>query len=120
MRLTDIPVLKPVLMRRDTHAYPGSALGVLLSRTALDLDMRASQYALTYPIEIPELSHRPCALRVYPTKTTGRESWRAGHQRGSWSVIDNPVLRQWIAGSVACNAVLRWRIDADNVVLKIR
>jgi hypothetical protein len=25
-----------------------------------------------------------------------------------------------IAGSVAFNAVLRWRIDADNVVLKMR
>jgi hypothetical protein len=24
-----------------------------------------------------------------------------------------------IAGSVTCNAVLRWRIDTDNVVLKM-
>jgi hypothetical protein len=61
----------------DTHAYPGSALGVLLSRTALDLAIRASQYALTYPIEIPELSHLPCAFRVQPSPKFSLHLWLA-------------------------------------------
>jgi hypothetical protein len=91
MRLTGIPVLSLSLCEGDTHAYLGSALGVLLSRTALDLDMRASQYALTYPIEIPELSHLPRALRVYFTKTGrgrgGRDRSAGGHRSVASNVV---------------------------------
>jgi len=114
-------------MRGDTHAYPGSALGVLLSRTALDLDMRASQYALTDPIEIPELSHLSCAPRVYLTKTARQEGTAcgaivrrlySGRECGPEALDCSP--RRMIAVSGAVNVVLSRAIEADNVVSETR
>ena len=68
LQLNNIAVLS-LLIGGETHAYPESALQVLLSHITPDLDTRASHHAGNHPIETPELSHPPCALRVYPKKT---------------------------------------------------
>ena len=60
---------QPVLMGVATHAYPESAVEVLLSRMLLDLDTGASPHTKNHPIETPQLSLRPCPMRVYLTKT---------------------------------------------------
>src|SRR5215813_12327962 len=52
------------------------ALEVFLSRTSLDLGPRVSHNASINPIDTLQLSHFPCARRVYPPKTAGRERWR--------------------------------------------
>ena len=106
------PCSQPVLMRGDTHAYPGSALGVLLSRTALDLDMGASQYALTYPIEIPELSHLPCALRV-DLETRGRQSHglvglRGTHGQGRLCWVSHKHAAKLTAPGTPSSPTPRW------------
>ena len=88
---------RPVLLGVDTSAHLESTLAVLLSRTPLDLVTGASHHTTNHPIEAPQLSLLPCPMRVYLTKTAGRESRQVGHQRGTWSVADNPVLRRWIA-----------------------
>jgi hypothetical protein len=44
--------------------------------------------------------------------------WIAANRK-PYKAMDGSPDRM-IAGSVACNAVLRWGIDADNVVLKMR
>jgi hypothetical protein len=72
-------------------------LEVLLSRTSLDLGPSVSHHTSKHPIETQKLSPLLCSMRVYLTKTARRESRWAGHQRGAWSVADNPVLRRWIA-----------------------
>src|SRR5713101_8947773 len=64
---------QPVLMGVATHAYPESALEVLLSRMPLDLDTGASHHTQNHPIETLQLSRPPCPMRVYPTGTAGRE-----------------------------------------------
>jgi len=51
-----------------THAYPESALAVLLSRTPLDLVMGASHHTKNHPIETPQLSLPPCPMRVLDPK----------------------------------------------------
>jgi len=60
---------QPVLMGVATHAYPESALEVVLSRMPLDLDTGASHHTQNHPIETLQLSHQPCPMRVYLTKT---------------------------------------------------
>ena len=88
---------RPVLKREAVPALPANAVEGWLSQTPLDLETPASHSACMHPLETREPSHSHCLMGVYPTKTAGRESRRAGHQRGSWSVTDNPVLRRWIA-----------------------
>jgi len=90
--------LRPVFMRREAHASLKNALEVFLSRTSLDLGPRVSHHTSNYPIETGQLSLLHWLMWVYLTKTARRESRWAGHQRGAWSVADNPVLRRWIAG----------------------
>src|SRR2546430_13351345 len=90
---------RPVLKREAVPALPANAVEGWLSQTPLDLETPASHSACMHPLETREPSHSHCLMGVYPTKTAGRESRRAGHQRGSWSVTDNPVLRRWIARS---------------------
>src|SRR5215470_17795361 len=89
--------LRPVFMRGEAYASLKNALVVRLSRTSLDLGPRVSHHTSKHLIETQKLSLLLCSMRVYPTKTAGRERWRAGHHRGAWSVADNPVLRRWIA-----------------------
>src|SRR5215470_6949331 len=89
--------LRPVFMRGEAYASLKNALEVLLSRTSLDLGPRVSHHTSKHLIETQKLSPLLCFMRVYPTKTAGRESGWAGHQRGSWSVAANPVLRRSIA-----------------------
>jgi hypothetical protein len=88
---------RPILKREAVPALPANAVEGWLSQTPLDLEPPASHSACIHPLETREPSHSHCLMGVYPTKTAGRESRRAGHQRGSWSVTDNPVLRRWIA-----------------------
>jgi hypothetical protein len=88
---------RPVLKREAVPALPANAVEGWLSQTPLDLETPASHSACMHPLETREPSHSHCLMGVYPTKTAGRESRRAGHQRGSWSVTNNPVLRRWIA-----------------------
>src|SRR5712691_827719 len=66
-----------VLMGVETHAYPESALEVLLSRMPLDLDTGASHYTQNHPIETPQLSLPPCPMRVDLTETGPRRGWRS-------------------------------------------
>src|SRR5215471_2444102 len=79
------PPSRPVLMRGEAHASLKNASEVRLSRTSLDLGPRVSHHTSNYPIETGQLSLLHWLMWVYPTKTAGRERWRAGHQRGSWS-----------------------------------
>ena len=88
---------RPVLKREAVPALPANAVEGWLSQTPLDLETPASHSACMHPLETREPSHSHCLMGVPPTKTAGRESRRVGHQRGSWSVTDNPVLRRWIA-----------------------
>jgi hypothetical protein len=99
---------RPVLKHEAVPALPANAVEGRLSQTPLDLETPASHSACMHPLETREPSHSHCLMGVYPTKTAGRESRRVGHQRGSWSVTDNPVPRYRSSPARAASITCSW------------
>jgi hypothetical protein len=83
---------------------------VLLSRKPLDLCPGVSHHARNNPIEIPQLSHSRCSIRVYP-ETGGRQShdWA-----GPLGVVKAPVYNQ-LKGYLMFLDILA-RVGSDGIV----